>query len=79
MEPEIRAFFALIINCISRILLWMLIQVTAGLYFGLAYFDRGIRWPGIVYYLFLVISFIVLVKYLLRNWRRYKEFTEYHS
>ena len=69
MEDETRDFLVLIVNTISMVLIWMIVQVLVGIYFGLAFFENAPNWKNIGYYLFLLISLYFLVRYLLRKWK----------
>jgi hypothetical protein len=69
MEPEIRLFFAKIVKSISMIILWMMLNITFGLYFHLGFIYSHISIINILYYLFLLGSSFGLVWYLLRVWK----------
>jgi len=70
MDPEVKRYFRKIINSFTYGLLWMLSFVTAGLFFGLASVKDGLRWDGIVFYLFALASFSALIYYYVRLWRK---------
>lgn len=73
MEPEVKAFLLLIIQSLSMVLLWMMVNMTAGIYFNLAFFDDRLSFWNILYYVFFLASFIMLILYLRKKWKGFKE------
>jgi uncharacterized membrane protein YcaP (DUF421 family) len=73
MEPEVKAFLILIINSLAMALIWLMLNMTAGIYFNLAFFDDYVSIWNIVYYIFLVATFIFLMMYLRKKWKGFKE------
>lgn len=69
MEPEIRAFLVRIANSIAMTLLWMLVNMVAGIRYNLAFFEGMPKWYNYIYYLWLVGSLALLLLYLKRKWR----------
>jgi hypothetical protein len=69
MEDETRAFLVLIMNTISWVLLWMMLNVLIGIYFELGFFETVPTWKNILYYSFLLLSAIFLIKYLKSKWK----------
>lgn len=69
MEDETREFLVKIMQTISIVLLWMMLNVFAGLYKGLAFFDDSPRWYNYLYYVFFVGSLVALIIHLKRKWR----------
>jgi hypothetical protein len=76
MEPEVKAFLTLIINSLAMALLWMMVNMTAGIYFNLAFFEEHISIWNILYYIFFLITFVLLIIYLKKNWKGFKEIGE---
>jgi len=69
-DPEVKKYFLKILNSISMGLLWMLTMVTAGLYFQLAYAgDKPVVYT-ILYYIVLVTTLGLLIRYYYRIWRK---------
>jgi len=73
MEPEARAFLLLIVQTISMAMLWMLVNMTAGIYFNLAFFEGSPSLLNIVYYIFFLITFTLLILYFKKKWKGFKE------
>ncbi len=69
MEDETREFLVLIMNTISWVLLWMMLNVLIGIYFELGFFETVPTWKNILYYSFLLLSAIFLIKYLKSKWK----------
>lgn len=76
MEPDVKAFLLVIVQSISMAMLWLLLNMTFGIYFNYAFFDNGFSLGNVIYYIFLVGSFIFLFIYLKRKWRGFKEIGE---
>lgn len=73
MEPEARAFLLLIVQTISMAMLWMLVNMTAGIYFNLAFFEGSPSLANIIYYIFFLITFTLLILYFRKKWKGFKE------
>lgn len=73
MEPEVKAFLLLIIQSLSMALLWMMVNMTAGIYFNLAFVDEHVTLWNILYYIFFLTTFIFLLLYLKKKWKGFKE------
>jgi len=69
-DPEVKKFFHKIISSFSFGLLWMMSTVTGGLYFGLAYRRDVPVISVILFYVFAVLSLILLLRYYYRLWRK---------
>ncbi|MGN6617262.1 MAG: hypothetical protein ACTHJ5_08780 [Ilyomonas sp.] len=70
MEPEVVAFLKRIAFTIFLIIAWLLINSTFGIMFNLAFPVERIRIGNIIFYIWFAGSFIFLLRYLLRLWRR---------
>lgn len=68
MEDDTRAFLVLIINTIALILIWMIANVLVGIYMGYAFFEGSPGWKNILYYIVTIITFILIVRRLRRQW-----------
>ncbi len=69
MEDDTRKFLILIVNTISIVFIWMMLNVVAGIYFGLAFFEGRPGWENYVYYAAFLVSLFFLIKYLARKWK----------
>lgn len=70
MEPEVRAYLIRIVNTISMSLLWMIINTTAGIKFGYAYWGNNFSTGNTLFYIWLTISFIAIIWYMKRLWSK---------
>lgn len=70
MEQETKDFFVLIVNSIAWVLLWMMLNVLIGIYFELGFFENMPTWKNLVYYLCFLISLFLLIRHLLKKWKR---------
>ncbi len=68
MEDDTRAFLVLIVNTIAWVLLWMIANVTVGIYLGYGFFEGSPSWKNIVYYILSIASFIFLIRRIKRKW-----------
>lgn len=69
MEDDTRGFLLLIVQTISLVLLWMMINVLLGIYFNLGFFDDKPNWKNIAYYLFFILSLTLLVRHIRKKWK----------
>jgi hypothetical protein len=69
MEPDVREFLVRIMQTISMSIVWLLVNMTLGIYFDFAFFENK---PSVVNYLFyfwFLISFILLLRYFRNKWK----------
>jgi hypothetical protein len=66
MDPQLRVYFLRIVNTLSLVLLWFIVNATAGIKYELAYIEDALTIPNILFYCWLVSSLILLL------WRLYK-------
>ncbi|MEO7523262.1 MAG: hypothetical protein ABIT58_04170 [Ferruginibacter sp.] len=69
MEDDTRDFLVLIVNTISLVFIWMALNVVAGIYFELGFFEGRPSWKNYIYYAALLISLFMLIKHLRRKWK----------
>lgn len=67
MEEETRAFLTKILQTISIVLLWMMINVFIGIYKGFAFFEDRPGWPNYLYYAGFLTSLVALIVHLKRK------------
>ena len=70
MDPEVTKYFKKILNSLFAGLMWMFVNITAGIYCKLAY---GNAYSGIVhigFYVWLAASLGLLLWYLYRVWKK---------
>ena len=69
MEPDIKKYLAKILNSMSVVLLWLLINALLGIYLEWAFFDDGIGLVNIIFYIWFLASFVFIVYYLYKKWK----------
>lgn len=69
MEPDVKKYLTVIMQCMSMTLLWMVLQTYFGIKLGLLFLDGELTiWHG-VYYLLMLGSLAWLIHYI---WRKFK-------
>jgi len=69
MDPEIKKYFRKILNSFSWGAIWLISIVTIGIFFQLGLITNGIRWYNILFYLILILSLLLLIRYYYRVWK----------
>ena len=69
MEDEIREFLIIILQTISIVLLWMMVNVFFGFYKNYAFFENHPNWTNYLYYSLSATSLVLLIIHLRRKWR----------
>ncbi len=70
MEPEVRAYLVRIINTLSVGLLWMVINSTAGIMYGYAFFTGAIKTGNIIFYCWFMVSLLLFIRYIYKMWSK---------
>lgn len=70
MEPEIREFFKRLVTTISLLALWMAVNVTIGIKYNYAFFEDSIHWYNIVFYIWLIATFVALIWFYKKLWEK---------
>ncbi|MBI3884088.1 MAG: hypothetical protein HY305_07780 [Sphingobacteriales bacterium] len=69
MEDDVREFLVRIVNTLGMAMVWLLLNMTFGIYFGLAFFaDKPSIW-NYLYYIWLLVSFGLLIFYFIKKWK----------
>ncbi|MFZ9261762.1 MAG: hypothetical protein ACO3AW_00700 [Chitinophagaceae bacterium] len=71
MEPEVRQFLQRIVWTLSASMFWLLINTLAGLKFELAILDGNHIIGTIIFYCWLVLSFVLLIKLFKKLWSQH--------
>jgi len=69
MEPDMIEFLLRIVKTISMGLLWMLVNMSLGIYFGFGFFDNKPSLINYSYYIFFLLSLVLLILYLRKKWK----------
>jgi hypothetical protein len=73
MEPDVKAFLLRIINTLSMGMVWLLLNMTFGIYFNFAFFEAAPSLANILYYIFFSGSLVLLIIYFRKKWKGWKE------
>ena len=68
MDPEVTKYFKKIIRSLFAGLLWLFINITAGIYYQLAYSSNFTSFIHILFFIWLAASLVLLLWYLYRIW-----------
>lgn len=69
MEPQLLQFLNRIMRTIGLGLLWMILNSSLGIMWGYAYIESSWKLSNVLFYIFLVLSFIGLLYVLYKIWR----------
>lgn len=70
MEKEVKDFLKKILLTMSVGMLWLLINSTAGIMYGYFFIEGKLSNGNIIFYLWLVLSFIFLLRYFIKLWKK---------
>ena len=76
MEPDVKEFLLRIVQTISMSIVWLLINMSVGIYAGLAFFDDKPSIGNYIFYVWFIASFILLIFYFRKKWKGWKEIGE---
>ena len=68
-DPDVKKHFRKILNSISYGLIWMIASATAGLYYELGYSNGKPVIYTIIFYVFMLGTLALLVRYLYKTWK----------
>ncbi|HMG81971.1 MAG TPA: hypothetical protein VK559_02970 [Ferruginibacter sp.] len=69
MEPDVKEFLVRIMQTISMSVVWLLVNMTLGIYFNFAFFDTMPSIWNYLFYLWFIISFGLLLYYFHTKWK----------
>lgn len=69
MESETKDFLIRIMQTISIVMVWMLVNVFIGIYKNYAFFEVHPDWTNWLFYAFFLISLLVLILHLKKKWK----------
>lgn len=68
-EQHIVPYLIRIANTISTILLWLIANVFIGIFLNYAFFTGSPSIYNIIYYVFVIVSAVLLVKHIIKKWK----------
>lgn len=69
MEQDTKEFFALILNSIVLVFVWMMFNVFFGLWWGYAFFDAAPTWKNYLYYTISIAGLVWVIIRLYHKWK----------
>ncbi len=69
MEPEVIQFLLRIVKTISMGLLWLLLNMTFGIYLGFAFFESQPSPGNYIFYVWFILSLTLLLLYFRNKWK----------
>jgi len=70
MDPEVKLYFRKIMKSFSAALLWMMLAIVPGLFFKLGYLQYGVPWYNAVFYIVLLLTLFLLLRFYYNLWRK---------
>lgn len=70
MEPGVKEYLVRILNTISIVGLCLILNITAGIKYELAFIEEKIQWKNVAFYVFLLISVTAMLWYIIKIWRK---------
>jgi hypothetical protein len=69
-EPEVRDFMRRIVLSLLLGLVWMIVNMTFGIWFGLLFFEERLSTANLIYYIFMAVSLAFLIRFLWKTWKK---------
>jgi hypothetical protein len=76
LEPGVREYLIRIMNTIFVVLIWLLINTTAGIMYHLAFISAHVTTGNIIFYCWLIISALLLARWAYRLWSKPIDFNQ---
>jgi hypothetical protein len=73
MEEDVKEFLIKIVQSISIGLVWLLANMSIGIYFGFAFFEGRPSLGNYIYYAVFILTLIALINYLRKKWKGWEE------
>lgn len=72
MDPELRAYLLRILYSLTAGIVWLLFNMTGGIYLGWLFFEGNMKTGNIIFYSLMVSTFSLLVWYYVKLWNKSK-------
>ena len=73
MEEDVKEFLIKIVQSFSIGLVWLLANMSIGIYFGFAFFEGRPSLGNYIYYAVFILTLIALINYLRKKWKGWEE------
>jgi hypothetical protein len=70
LEPDLKEFLKKIIQSVFVGLGWMMVNMIAGIFLGWMFVGERLTAGNIIFYIFLIGSLILLVRFYIRIWKK---------
>jgi hypothetical protein len=70
IEPDVKDFLKKIVFSLFLGLVWLMVNMTLGIYFGLLFPGEKFGIGNGLFYIFFVGSLFFVIRFLLRSWKR---------
>jgi hypothetical protein len=70
LEPEVQDFLKRIVSSLFIGLFWLIVNMTLGIYFGLLFVGESISIGNIIFYIFLLSSLGLLIRFYYKTWKK---------
>jgi hypothetical protein len=68
MDDDSKDFLVRIVQTISMIVLWMMVNIYVGIYKNYAFFEGSPNWTHLLYYAVSLITLALLIRLIIRKW-----------
>lgn len=72
-DPDVRKYLKKVLNSMMMGLLWLFVNSSLGIYFGLGLLNGKLSLTNILFYCWLILSLGLLLWYFYRVWRKERE------
>ncbi len=72
-EPNVQEFFVRIVQSISMIIIWLLVNMFIGIYLDYAFFEGSPTIGNYIFYSWFLISGVILFRYLKKQRDEFKK------
>ena len=69
VEDETREFLILIVQTISTVILWMMINMLFGIYLKFGLFENAPTLKNYIFYALFLTSLFFMIKYFAKRWK----------
>jgi len=69
MEDDVREFLVRILNTIAVGMIWLIVNMTVGIYFDFAFFENRPTLGNYIFYAWFIVSFFFFIRYLVKKWK----------
>jgi hypothetical protein len=69
-EPEVQDFLKRVVSSLFIGLFWLIVNMTLGIYFGLGFVGESISIGNIIFYVFLLGSLSLLIRFYYKTWKK---------